>query len=112
MNIVQYPHFLYVKDLETTATQDADGNWISSAPTWIFHSICREETNGSGRQVNGPDGKAVVYSSMVYAPNSASKVPENAEIMVVETKSTAGIIRVKGVCMKCDVSQLHVRLWV
>lgn len=112
MNIIQYPHFLYVKSTGGASTQDAEGNWITYTPSWVFHSVCREETNGSGRQVNGSDGKAVVYSSMVYLPKGVASVPDNVEILVVTTQDPEALIRVKGTCLKCDITTLHGRIWV
>lgn len=116
--VTQYPHFLYFKQLGGESVQDANGNWSTSNPTWALHSACREETNGAGRQINGVDGKARVFSSAVYMPKDTVRIPEGTEILVSESEleyevgKEQGPIRVKGVNLKFAPGQLNCRLWV
>lgn len=111
MAVKQYPHFLFVH-LVAESVQDADGNWTDAVDGWVKHSICREETNGAGRQINGLDGKAIVFSSTVYMPRTAAKIQEGTEVLVSETDIETGACRVKGTVLKHDISQLHARLWL
>lgn len=109
--IKQYPHYLF-KHVVTESTQNADGSWSQSTDSWVLHSECREETNGKGQQINGNDGRAVVYSSTVYMPKSSSRIAEGTEILVSETNSSNGICRIKGRVLKYSEGQLSCRLWV
>lgn len=116
--VEQYPQYLYYKQLSGDSYQDADNNWVTPVPTWALHSMCREETNGAGRQINGVDGKATVFSSTVYMPKDTVKIPEGTEILVSESEleyevgNEQGPIRVKGVNLKFAPGQLNCRLWV
>ena len=56
-------------------------------------SICREETNGAGRTINGPDGNAIVFSSMIYTPKGITKIAEGTQVLVSETDSADGVCR-------------------
>jgi hypothetical protein len=111
MAVQQYPHFLFVH-VVSESVQDSDGNWSDPIDSWAKHCKCREETNGAGRQINGPDGKAIVFSSVVYMPKNATKIQEGTEILVSETDSETGLCRVEGTVLKHDISQLHARLWL
>jgi hypothetical protein len=107
----QYPHFLFVH-VVTESLQGEDGNWSDPVDTWVQHSICREETNGKGSTVNGPDGKAIVFSSTVYMPKSAARLKEGTEVLVSETDSANGVVRIKGQVLKFDPGQMNNRLWM
>lgn len=117
MAVKQYPQFLFVH-VVSESTQDNEGNWSDPTDTWVKHSICREETNGAGRTINGPDGQAVVYSSTIYLPRTAQRIKEGSQVVVVETDEVdaegtpTGYARIKGSVLKFDLSQLHSRLWV
>jgi hypothetical protein len=107
----QYPHFLFVKTV-TEASQDADGNWSTATESWVLHSICREQSNGKGSVINGQDGKAIVFAAVVHLPLSSERIKENAEVLISETSSPDGFVRIKGQVLKYDVGQLHERLWL
>lgn len=111
--VEQYPHYLFVFVPGGDSVLDEDtGNWVDSPGEWIFHSRCREETNGKGLQINGVDGKLRVFSSTVYMPKSAGSLSEGTEVLVSSTKDENGPRRVQGTCMKFDRGQLNTRLWV
>lgn len=110
--VTQYPHYLFVLISGSDSVQDENGNWVSSEPSWSFHSMCREETNGAGRQINGVDGKATVFSSTVFMPKGTAKIEEGTQILVSQIKSENGPFRVKGAVLKFDPNQLNCRLWV
>ena len=107
----QYPHYLFKKVVEES-TQGPDGNWTEQSESWVLHSECREETNGKGQMVNGPDGVAIVFSSTVYMPKSEQMIAEGTEVLVSETNSADGVTRVKGRVLKFSNGQLNTRLWV
>ena len=109
--VKQYPHFLF-KKVVVESTQDADGNWTEQSESWALHSECREETNGKGQEVNGLDGRSVVYSSTVYMPKSDVSIAEGTEVLVSETNSEFGVCRIKGRVIKFSNGQLNTRLWV
>ena len=111
MALKQYPHYLFVH-VVGDSVQDGDGNWTTPSDTWSLHSVCREETNGKGSQINGADGKAIVFSSTIYLPKIAQKIAEGAEILVSESNSAQGTCRIKKQVLKFDVGQLSCRLWV
>lgn len=112
MAVKQYPHFLFVHQVLESAQDPETGDWWTPEDQWVMHSVCREETNGAGRQINGLDGEAIVFSSTVYMPKTAAKIQEGAEVLVSETDSETGVCRVKGTVLKHDISQLHARLWL
>lgn len=110
--VKQYPHFLFVFVSGGDSYQDSNGNWVENPGEWILHSACREETNGKGQQINGVDGKAIIYSSIVYIPKSAGSIVEGTEILVSTINDYTGPKRVQGTCLKFSSGQLSTRLWV
>lgn len=107
----QYPHFLFVRQVGE-AVQDDEGNWSTPAENWMMHSICREETNGKGTVINGSDGKAIVFSSAVYMPRTATRISEGVEVRIMDANDSDSSCRIKGVLLKFEVGQLNCRLWV
>jgi len=110
--VKQYPHFLYKLTAGSYAAQNEEGNWVSADPTWEFHSACREETNGKGSLVQGPDGKSIVFSSLVLLPKGAAKLTEGTTVRVVNSEDPASELRIERPVLKCDISQMHGRLWL
>lgn len=106
----QYPHFLYVKQV-TESSQDADGNWSTPSESWVFHSVCREQTNGKGTVVNGQDGKAIVFSAVIHLPLESSFISAGTEVIVCNTNNETDI-RIEKQALKYDAGQLHHRLWL
>lgn len=112
--VTQYNHFLFVQVFGNgeDSKRDEEGNWIDNSPTWKFHSMCREETNGKRATIQGIDGKVTVFSSLVHLPKGTPRISEGTQILVSESKSSEGIIRITGPALKYDPGQLHCRLWV
>lgn len=108
--ITQYPHYLLVKAV-TDSTQDENGNWTEASETWVLQSFCREQTNGKGSVVNGPDGKAIVFASVIHLPLECESVAVGSEVIVSNSESEDDA-RIKGTVLKYDTGQLHCRLWV
>lgn len=111
---VQYPHFLFVKSLGGDSVQNpTDGTWSDpAAEAWIFHSVCREETNGRGATIQSADGQAIVYSSTIQMPRSAARIQERTSVLISESKDPEGVLRITGQVLKFDNGQLHARAWI
>lgn len=110
--VTQYNHYLFVQTVGGESVQDENGNWVTPEPGWSFHSMCREETNGKGAQIQTVDGKAIVYSSLIQLPQGTARITENTPVIVSETNNAQGVIRIKGPALKFDNGQLHCRIWV
>lgn len=111
MSVKQYPHFLFVH-VVSESVQDNEGNWTDPVDEWVLHANCREETNGAGRQINGPDGKAVVFSSIVYLPKSTASIDYNTEAKVTDVNDSNAKPRVKGQVLNFYPGQMNCRLWL
>ena len=117
----QYPHYLYRCEVGE-ATQDGNGSWQTASESWVFHSVCREETNGKGTQIQATNGQFITFASLVQLPKGTQRVPEGTLIAVaemplepsqlLEEANAAGVIRVSGDCLKFDNGRLHCRIWV
>jgi hypothetical protein len=108
----QYPHFLFVFAGGNAVQDPTTGNLSTPTGGWVFHSECREETNGKGATVMGPDGKALVFSSDIFLPLEAERIAEGSEILVSETESADGFTRIKGKVLKFNLGQFNRRIWV
>ncbi|MGE5498467.1 MAG: DUF6093 family protein [Syntrophothermus sp.] len=109
----QYGHFLFKQVQSGDSVQDPDtGEWTPAPPAWVFHSVCREETNGRGNIIQGADGEALVFSSLVLLPKGTARIPEGTLIRVTEVKDPEGQKRIQGAVLKCDIGNLHGRIWV
>lgn len=106
----QYPHALY-SDVLSESTQDGDGNWSEQTLVPTLLSVCREETDGRGSEVQSADGNYHQYASIIYLPLSAPDIAEGT-VIYVRNSSTATADRIKGPAVKFDRGQLHCRLWV
>lgn len=110
--VKQYGHFIYRQVQGGDSVQNEEGEWVPAPASWIFHSTCREEPNGKGTVIQGADGKALVFSSLVLLPKGTVRIPEGTMVKIVETKDPEGLLRIRGSVLKCDISSLHGRLWV
>lgn len=110
MALKQYPHFLFVH-LVSESVQDDDGNWSDPVDEWVYRGNCREETNGAGRQINGPDGKAIVFASTVYLPKSVQAIVPATEVKVCNDE-IGNSLRVKGQVLNFSPGQMNSRLWL
>ena len=110
MKLVQYPHYLFAVN-SGDSTQDGNGNWSDSETTNIFISICREETDGRGSEIQVAGGTFHRFTSLIQLPKGAQKVEVGSTVFVAN-KADGTNIRIQGVVLKYDVGQLHSRLWV
>ena len=104
----RYPHKLYVSNTGGDSTQDADGNWIESAPAFELAGICREEANGSGRTIALTDGVAFLYSSHIYMPELTSPIEAESKIRVEDEN---GNVRFEGKVARLSIDRKNVRIW-
>ncbi len=123
----QYPHFLY-KRTSGTATQDANGSWITeNEAAFTLCGSCREETAGKGNKIQAANGVFREFSTLVQIPVGVQRIDEGTEVVVttqevevtdlldadfVETAKASGIVRASGECLKFDEGRLHSRLWL
>ena len=74
--------------------------------------MCREETNGKGATINGSDGKALVFSSLVNLPRGTVRILEGTEVLITESNGATGTKRIQGTVKKFDNGQLNTRIWI
>lgn len=110
MVIKQYPHYLFAFTTGESV-QDENGYWTDESQQTVFLSMCREETDGRGSEVQTADGTYRKFSSLIQIPKGALIIEEGASVFVAENEDGSGI-RIKGTALKFDKGQLHSRLWV
>lgn len=108
--VKQYPHYLFAL-ITGESTQGEDGRWSDEDQQAIFLSMCREETDGRGSEVQTADGTYRKYSSIIQIPKGDLTIDEGTSVFVSDHEDGSGA-RIKGVALKFDKGQLHSRLWV
>ena len=122
----QYPHFLYTRNSEGEAVQDANGSWQTTGAAWKLHASCREETNGKGTQIQAANGRFITFASLIQLLAGTERVGLGQEVAVADRQLTPseqtdealrsaeaeGVVRIIGECLKFDNGRLHCRLWV
>lgn len=111
MGIVQYPHFLFLVESGTESVQDEYGNWSDAEPKNKFISVCREETNGKGTQIQTAGGKFILFAALIQLPKDCGQIDTGATVFI-SNDADGNDIRVRGTVLKFDEGQLHSRLWV
>lgn len=106
----QYRHYLFAVTTDES-TQDEDGYWSDEEQKAVFLSMCREETNGQGSEVQTADGTYRKFSSLIQIPKGALTIDEGTSVFVAENEDGSGV-RIKGTALKFDKGELHSRLWV
>jgi hypothetical protein len=106
----QYPHFLFAVVVESTV-QDEDGNWSPKPVTPLFVSTCREESDGTGSELQVAGGTFHAYSSLIQLPRGAAKLDVGTSVLVANDRDGTDI-RTKGKVLKFDAGRLHSRAWV
>ena len=106
----QYPHYLFaVKTSESE--QGEDGYWSDGESSIELLSMCREETDDRGSEVQTADGTYRKFSSLIQMPKGRLTIKEGTRVFVAED-ADGDFVRVWGVVLKFDKGQLHSRLWV
>jgi hypothetical protein len=75
-----------------------------------FLSMCREETDGRGTEIQ-VGGIMHKITSLIQLPKTCPKVELGAKVVVANDAEGADV-RITGVCLRFDPSQLHSRLWL
>jgi hypothetical protein len=109
--VVQYPHYLFaVKAGEST--QDENGDWTDPTEESIeFISMCREETNGKGSQIQVAGGIFHVFASLIQLPKGAQSVDVGTAVFVSNNEDGSDV-RIRATNLKFDSGQLHSRVWI
>jgi hypothetical protein len=109
--IKQYPHYLFAIS-GGDAVQNSTGGWDTNEdPKTDFISMCREETNGRGNELQVGGGLFYRYSSLVQLPRTCPIVDEGTTVFVSDLEDGTKV-RIKGQVLKFDKGQLHCRLWI
>ena len=106
----QYPHYLFIEEAGESV-QDAQGNWTESEMSRNFISMCREESDGRGSEYQVAGGEYIKSTSIIQLPKTCPKVEKGQKVYVANDLGCTDI-RISGVCLNFDESQLHSRLWV
>lgn len=107
----QYPHHLILIKPGGDSVQDENGDWSESTPINEFKSMCREEPNGSGEELNVGGGKYYKYSSLVQMPKGVKGIKEGDSILIANDRNGQDV-RVQGIVLKFDSRELHCRMWI
>lgn len=110
--VTRYPHYLHI-DNTPEVTQDEHGDWVAndfeSATKQI--SRCREETNGAGTRFNVGGGEYINASSVIQLPKDCPIITKGTKVYITNDPQGEDV-RISGVCLRFDQSQLHSRLWL
>ncbi|KAA6350869.1 hypothetical protein EZS27_001716 [termite gut metagenome] len=109
--VKQYPHYLFAVNSGKESVQDENGNWTESQESVELVSMCREETNGRGSEVQVAGGTFYRFTSLIQLPKGASRVEVGTSVFVAGNADGSGV-RVQGRVLKFDVGQIHSRLWI
>lgn len=108
--VKQYPHYLFATQAGESI-QDENGNWVNTDTTSGLVSMCREETDGRGSEIQVADGTYHKFSALIQLPKGAPRLDVGDNLFVANDIDGTDV-RIKGVVLKYDVGQLHSRLWV
>ncbi|RZJ88732.1 MAG: hypothetical protein EOO20_12840 [Chryseobacterium sp.] len=92
-----------------SAEKDENGDWTGgSNQIQVNYPKCREQPNSKGSYVDGPDGKKIEFSSLVFVNGKIENVPVGSVIEVFDgTKSI-----LNGTVLKFSSNVYHSRIWV
>ena len=109
-NVRQYPHYLFI-ETPGESVRDANGDWSNVQNTNTFVSRCRDEKDGRGQEYDVGGGAYIKATSLIQCPKSCPAVEKGARVIVANDASCSDV-RISGIVLNCDKSQLHVRIWV
>jgi hypothetical protein len=109
--ITQYPHYLFAVTAGNESVQDENGNWTESPESVEFVSVCREETDGRGSEIQVADGTFHRFTSLVQLPKNSPRVEVGTSVLVANHPDGSSV-RITGVVLKFAAGQIHSRLWV
>lgn len=105
----QYPHYLFLVS-SGESVQDENGDFSDNQPESVFLSMCREETDGRGTEIQ-VGGIMHKITSLIQLPKTCPKVEHGAKVVVANDAECTDV-RITGVCLRFDQAQLHSRLWL
>ncbi|WP_316851162.1 hypothetical protein [Pedobacter agri] len=106
---IQYPNTLKVSYLAGAALKDENGDWIGgNTPEVIIYPESREQPNSKGAYVNGPDGKKIEFSSLIFVKGKIDGVPVGSSVEVFDGDHSI----LKGTVLKFSSNVFHSRIWV
>ena len=106
----QYPHYLFLVQPAQETQQNEDGDFPESTSEMTFLSMCREETDGRGTEIQ-VGGIMHKITSLIQLPKTCPVVELGAKVAVANDAEGTDV-RITGVCLRFDPSQLHSRLWL
>lgn len=106
----QYPHYLFLM-IPGSSHQDENGNWVRTETETVYLGRCREETDGKGSEVQIAGGAFRRYTSLIQLPKGTKHIDDGSNVIVSNDQSGSDV-RIEGTSLKCDVGQLHTRLWL
>lgn len=108
--VKQYPHYLFI-EVATESIQDEQGNWTECNMSRKFISMCREESDGKGTEYQVAGGEYQKTTSVIQCPKTCPRVNKGTRVIIANDLDCTDI-RIAGICLNFDPSQLHSRLWV
>lgn len=108
--VKQYPHYLFI-EVADASVQDSQGNWTECEPSRKFISMCREESDGKGTEYQVAGGEYQKATSVIQCPKTCPRVNKGTRVIIANDFNCMDI-RIAGICLNFDPSQLHSRLWV
>lgn len=109
--VKQYPHFLFIVPNNAESVQDENGDWSEEPCAPKFISMCREEEDGRGTEIQVAGGTFHKVTSLIQLPTSCPEV-QLGECVIVANDKECTDIRIKSKCLRFAHNQLHSRLWV
>jgi hypothetical protein len=106
--MARYEETLQVKG-SGSAVRDANGDWITPDGVWASVSECRDEPNDKGTKIEGEDGEAVTYGSLVFLPEDCPEVIRGSEIRVIDSESN---VVLQGTARRFKRYRKNAKLWV
>lgn len=108
--VKQYPHYLFV-ETPGDSVQDENGDYGDAEIQRTLIGRCREESDGRGQEYDVGGGKYIKSTSVIQCPKSCPAIAKGTGIIVANDEECSDI-RVSGIVLNCDASQLHTRIWV
>jgi len=105
--MVKYPFELWLLEV-SESEKDELGFEKQGIETWLKHSVCYEQVNGSSGAIRLENGEAFVYSSKIFLPANTGKVNAGTKIQV---RTNDGEIRFTGECARFSTDVKHCRIW-
>lgn len=104
--VTQYPDTIVIT-INSAATQDADGDWVTGTSTTHTFS-CRAEMNTKGLKIAMADGTLHEYGFVCYMPPSG--IVLSTDDAYVLTKADGSVY--SGSIKNPSNGQLNTRLWL